>query len=108
MRLGLKEHEWIDRVTTRALADGWQVYTPSSPRERQHDPTLILTHVGSVLMVWLRTARPRPDREPPIERFASFTGVKGVLWCPADWAEVQIALTNGRFPDPAFTPKAGT
>ncbi|MFC1434267.1 hypothetical protein ACEZDB_26870 [Streptacidiphilus sp. N1-3] len=108
MRLGPKEYEWIERVTSRAVADGWQVYQPSTARQRQHDPTLILTHVSSVLMVWLRSARPRPDRQPPIERFASMPGVKGVLWCPSDWAQVQLTLTAGRFPDPEFLPpKAG-
>jgi hypothetical protein len=88
------EWKWIEKVTRKAGEHRWTVFGQQLRSQRQHEPTLILTKGDRVLLVWLRTAKPRHDRMPPMERYKD-AGFEAYLWTPTDWAEVALRLLMG-------------
>ncbi|MGW0774551.1 hypothetical protein ACWD01_13070 [Streptomyces sp. NPDC002835] len=84
---------WHSRVVSLARKSGWSVFEPQLTRSlKQHDPSMVLTKGSRLLVVWLRTGRPRADRRPPVDRYA--TGVETYLWYPSDEAQMALALTG--------------
>ncbi|MFD5105715.1 hypothetical protein [Streptomyces cinereoruber] len=95
MKLGLEQLKWNDRVTTQARKLGWSAYDQITANKRTADPSLILTRGPRLLVVWLRTGRRRPDRQPPVERFP---GAEVHVWYPDDWPRVLGALVASPAP----------
>ncbi|MFJ4867779.1 hypothetical protein [Streptomyces sp. NPDC088757] len=91
MKLGPEQSAWNDRVTTQARKLGWTAYGQTAANTRTADPSLILVRGPRILVVWLRTGRRRPDRQPPVERFP---GAEVHVWYPDDWPRVLGTLVT--------------
>ncbi|MFE5296406.1 hypothetical protein [Streptomyces sp. NPDC056632] len=96
MRLGPEQFAWNDRVTTQARQLGWTAYAQTSTNNRTADPALMLVRGPQLLVVWLRTGRRRPDRQPDVDRFP---GAETHVWYPDDWPNVIGALVARPAPD---------
>jgi hypothetical protein len=92
--LDAKAMEWTLRLTGAARAHGWTVFAGDLRKQRPHDPSLMLLRGERLLAVYARTNQPRTP--PPVQRFPD--GVEVVVWTPADWPTVQVALAVDGIP----------
>ena len=91
MILTPRDVAWNQRVTRKAHELGWTVFEQVQRNQRPHEPSLVLTQLDRIALVWLRTNKPRPARRPPMERYA-VGGAEVYLWTPPDWHEVCAVL----------------
>ena len=87
---------WNAEVRSIALNHGWMVYEQAPRNQRQRDPSMVLTRGDRVLLVYLRSGRPRV--EPPVERFADVAGVEVHVWHPRDRSTVMRRLISPDIP----------
>ncbi|MEV4888984.1 hypothetical protein AB0K48_06315 [Nonomuraea sp. NPDC055795] len=91
MLLDLKAIEWELKIGQEARRHGWIVYEHTLRQRKPYDPSMVLTRLDELIVVYARTSAPRAGRTPPLERFP---GAEVVLWCRADWASVRAALAR--------------